>query len=313
MANQEMSGPYQEAIRRGFLLARELGQRCGPLHFLVGVAEGDGPAAAALVPGSGGSLRARVTTEAGDSASIPDGAPPRGLGYLHMQAQGGARALAESRGEEVSAEHLLIALLDQGTTPVLEALSRAGLDRATVRRSAATAIGAPNLPPIDLPALTPAGTIDRAPLPVPDLDPRAWAALRWRQDHLPVGKLHRPSDREALLHLERDAAWRLADRLAVADDQRYSLISHHARAVQDRLERARPDLPKPPSARDYAQARAVALSRRHRRGHRALGPASALRNITVGWGVWFGNRRVGLRDRWFRLRTVNSYRGAPQP
>ena len=39
----------------------------------------------------------------------------------------------------------------------------------------------------------------------------------------------------------------------------------------------------------------------------------ALRNVTVGWGTWFGNRRVGLRDRWFRLRTSSSYRGAPQP
>jgi hypothetical protein len=313
MADQGMSGPYQEAIQRGFLLARELGQPCGPLHFLVGVAEGDGPAAAALVPGSGESFRAVVTAEAGNSDSVPDGSPPRGLGYLHMQAQGGARALAESRGEQVGAEHLLIALLDQGTTPVLEALSRAGLDRAVVRRAAATAIGAPSLPPIDLPALTPAGTMDRAPLPVPDLDAGAWAALRWRQDHLPVGKLHRLSDREALLHLERDAAWRLAGRLALDDDQRYSLISHHASAVQERVERVRPDLAKPPSAHDHAQARAVALSRRHRRGRRALGPASALRNVTVGWGVWFGNRRVGLRDRWFRLRTISSYRGAPQP
>jgi hypothetical protein len=145
------------------------------------------------------------------------------------------------------------------------------------------------------------------------LDGRAWDALRWRQDHLPVGKLHRPSDREALLHLERDAAWRVADRLAVDDDQRYSLISHHASAVQDRVQRARPDLPRPPSAPDRAQARAVALSSRHRRRHRAMGPASALTNVTVGWGVWFGNRRAGLRDRWFRLRTSASYRGAPQP
>lgn len=36
-------------------------------------------------------------------------------------------------------------------------------------------------------------------------------------------------------------------------------------------------------------------------------------NVTVGWGVWFRNRQVGLRDRWFRLRTIRSYRGAPQP
>jgi len=314
MAHDEMSGPYPEAIRRGFLLARELGQSCGPAHLLVGVAEGDGPAAAALDPGQGRSLRGVVTADTGAAdAGAPGGgmAGSRhgGLGHRQMQAQGAALALAESRGERVGAEHLLIALLDQGTAPVLEALGRAGLDPATVRRAAATAIGAPGLPPIELPPPAPAGTMDRAPLPVAELDDRAWAALRWRQDHLPVGRLHRPSDREALLHLERNEAWRVADRLALDDDQRYSLISHHADEVGRRVERARPDLPQPPSPRDRAQARAVALARRHRR---RPGRAVALRNLTVGWGTWFGNRRVGLRDRWFRLRTTGSYRGAPQ-
>jgi hypothetical protein len=307
MAHDEMSGPYLEAIRRGFLLARELGQPCGPAHLLVGVAEGDGPAAAALDPGQGRSLRAVVAaaTEARGAGNSPYG----GLGHLHMQTQGAATALAESRDEPVGAEHLLIALLDQGTAPVLQALNQVGLDREAVRRSAATAIGDPGLPLIELPALTPAGTLDRAPLPISDLDDRAWDALRWRQDHLPIGRLRRPSDREALLHLERDEAWRLADRLALDDDQRYSLISHHADEVGRRVERARPDLPQPPSRRDRAQARAVAMSRRHRRRR---GRTLTLRNVTAGWGVWFGNRRVGLRDRWFRLRTSNSYRGAPQ-
>jgi hypothetical protein len=309
MAHDETSGPYLEAIRRGFLLAHELGQRCGPAHLLVGVAEGDGPAAAALDPGQGRSLGGVVAAVPGTPGDGVSGSPYGGLGHLHLQAQGAAMALAESRGEPVGAEHLLIVLIDQGTAPVLEALSRAGLDAGTVRQAAATAIGAPGLPPIELPALTPAGTLDRAPLPVSDLDDRAWTALRWRQDHLPVGRLHRASDREALLHLERNEAWRVADRLALDQDQRYSLISHHASEVGRRLERARSDLPKPPSARDRAQARAVALSRRHRP---RPGRTFPLRNVTVGWGAWMDNRRVGLRDRWFRLRTTSSYRGAPQ-
>jgi hypothetical protein len=309
MAHDEMSGPYLEAIRRGFMLARELDQPCGPAHLLVGVADGDGPAAAALDPGQGRSLRAAVTADTEARSAVLGNSPYGGLGHLHMQTQGAAMALAESRGEPASAEHLLIALLDQGTSPVLEALSRAGLDPGTVRQAAATAIGAPGLPPIELPALTPAGTLDRASLPISDLDDRAWAALRWRQDHLPLGRLHRPSDREALLHLEADEAWRVADRLGLDDDQRYSLISHHASEVGRRVKRARPDLPQPPSPGDRALARGMALSRRHRR-HR--GRTLALRNLTAGWGVWFGNRRVGLRDRWFRLRTTSSYRGAPQ-
>jgi hypothetical protein len=122
----------------------------------------------------------------------------------------------------VGAEHLLIALLDQGTAPVLEALGTARLDRGAVRQAAAMAIGAPGL------------------------------------------------------HLERDEAWRVADRLDLDDDQRYSLISHHASEVGRRVERARPDLPGAPSARDRAQARATALAppRPHLRpqeGHRRLG------------------------------------------
>jgi hypothetical protein len=319
MPHDKLSGPYLEAVRRGFGLARELDQRCGPVHLLVGVAEGDGPAAAALDPGLGRSLRDFAAPDIGapdigapDAGAPADdvGRPPYGgLGHVHMQAQAAAMALAESRGEQVGAEHLLIALLDQGTAPVLGALSRAGLDPGTVRRAATTAIGAPGLPPIELPALTPAGTLDRAPLPVSELDARAWAALRWRQDHLPVGRLRRLSDREALVHLEGNEAWRVADRLALDDDQRYSLISQHEAAVRRLVDGARPDLSKPPRARDRAQARAIALSRRHRR---RPGRTVALRNVTVGWGAWFENRRVGLRDRWFRLRTTSSYRGAPQ-
>jgi hypothetical protein len=309
MAHDEMSGPYLEAIRRGFLLAHELGQRCGPAHLLVGVAEGDGPAAAALDPGQDRSLRAAVSAKSDTQATVTSRSPYGGLGHLHMQAQGAAMSLAETRGEPVKAEHLLIALLDQGSPSVLEALSRAGLDPGTVRQAAATAIGAPGLAPIELPALTPAGTLDRAPLPVSELDERAWTALRWRQDHLPIGKLHHRSDREALLHLERNEAWRVADRLALDDDQRYSLISHHADEVGGRMDRARPDLSCAPSAPDRGRARAIALARRHRR---RPGRTFALRNVTVGWGTWFDNRRVGLRDRWFRLRTTSSYRGAPQ-
>jgi hypothetical protein len=314
MGHDELSTPYLEAIRRGFRCAHELDQPCGPVHLLVGVAEGDGPAAAALDPGPGASLRAAIAADPAATVNAAVGRSPYGgLGHLHMQAQGAAMSLAEARSEPVRAEHLLIALLDQATSPVLDALSRAGLDLAVARRAAATAIGAPGLPPIDLPPLTPAGTMDRAPLPVAELDGRAWDALRWRQEHLPVGRLRRRSDREALLHLERDEAWRLADRLALDDDQRHSLASHHASAVGRRVDRSRPELLGAPTARDRAQARATALSRRHRRHRGGRGLALTLRNVTAGWGAWFGNRRAGVRDRWFRLRTISSYRGAPQP
>jgi hypothetical protein len=283
-AAEQPSGPYLEAIGRGFQFAREQGRRSGPVDFLVGISEGQGPAAAALGP----SVRA--------VASGPGGIRAEGAGYLHMQAQGAAVALAAARSQPPTPEHLLIALLDQGTPEVVEMLSRAGLDPAVVRRAALAAIGAPaDEPPIHLSALTPAGTLDRPPLPVTDLNARAWTVLRWRQDHLPLGRLRRASDREALANLERAAAWRLGQDLGLDGDQRHSLVHHHSDQVERLVARARPDLP----------PRAWPTPRWPRRP----GPLS----FTVGWAAWFRNRQVGLRDRWFWFRTARHYRGAPQP
>jgi hypothetical protein len=282
----EPGDPYFEAIQRAFQFAHEHDRGCGPAEFLVGISEGRGPAAAALDPGSGRTLRDVAASDPGT----------RGAGYLHMQAQQAATALAAVRDEPAGPGHLLIALLDQGTAEVVGLLSRAGLDPATVRRTALTAIGAPaDLPPVPLSAPTPAGTLDRPPLPVADLDARAWAVLRWRQDHLPLGQLRRAGDLQALSHLERAAAWRLAERLGLDDDQRYSLIQQHSHEVEQRVAQTRPGLARP--------TRRTARPRRHLR----------FLNVTVGWAAWFGNRRVGLRDRWFRLRTTSHYRGCPQP
>lgn len=80
----------------------------------------------------------------------------------------------------------------------------------------------------------------------------------------------------------------MADRLGLDDDQRHSLVWQHAGRVGQLA--ARTDLvgsaPRRPP---------------HRRG------------VTAGWATWFGNRQVGLRDRWFRLRTSWHYRGCPAP
>jgi hypothetical protein len=302
VADQESGGPYLDAIRRAFVFAHEHGRRgCGPAEFLVGISETSGSAAAALRPATGRSLR---------EVAVAAGFPAGSAGYLHMQAQEAARSLAGSRGQPVGAGHLLIALLDQGTPEVADLLSRAGLDPAAVRRSALAAIGAPvDLPPIPLPALTPAGTLDRPALRVADLDSRAWTVLRWRQDHLPLSRLHRPGDLQALSHLERAAAWRLASRLDLDDDQRYSLISHHADQVAELAARARPDLaPRIPSSRTRRGPTTTA-PRRLRRPHRRL----PLLNVTVGWATWFGNRGASLRDHWFHLRTIRHYRRCPNP
>ena len=287
--DEEPGGPYLDAIRRAFQFAREHGRHCDPADFLVGLAAGSSPAAAALDPGSGLSLA--------DVAAVSGSPAPERGGYLHMQAQEAARSLAAARGQPVAPEHLLIALLDQGTPEVTGLLSRAGLDPAAVRRAVLAAMGAPaDLPPIPLPALTPAGTLDRPPLPVADLDPRAWSVLRWRQNNLPLSRLRRSGDLLALIHLERAAAWRVADQLGLDDDQRYSLVWQHAAQVSQRIARTRTDLVGSPGPRPGR------LARRPR-----------YLNVTVGWAAWFGNRRVAFRDRWFRLRTISHYRGCPQP
>jgi Clp amino terminal domain, pathogenicity island component len=288
--DEEPGGPYLEAIQRAFQYAHEHDRDCGPAEFLVGISAGHGPAAAALDPGSGRSLR----EVAADSVRPAAG----GAGYLHMQAQEAATSLAAARGQPTAPEHLLIALLDQGAPDVTGLLTRAGLDPAAVRRAALAAIGAPaDLPAIPLPALTPAGTLDRPPLPVADLDARAWAVLRWRQDHLPLSRLRRSQDMRALIHLERAAAWSVAGRLGLDDDQRYSLVWQHASRVGQIVARTRTDL---------------AGSEPHHGPRPRPGPRRRP-GVTVGWAMWFGNRRMGLQDRWFRVRTRSHYRGCPQP
>jgi Clp amino terminal domain, pathogenicity island component len=295
MPDDDLTGPYHEAIRRGFNFARELGSGCRPVHFLVGISDGDGPAAHALRAGRGRLLREVV-------AAMP--AATNSAAHLHMPVQEAAGSLAEARGQQPSPEHLLVALVDQGDPEVLAALRLAGLDAAAVRVTALAAIGATaDEPPLRLATLTPAGALDRPPLPVADLDPRAWAVLSWRQDHLPLHRVRGSSGAQALSHLERDAAWRLADRLKLDDDQRFSLLHHHAAEVGRRLGR-----PTVAGARRVLGAQPVAVALRRRRARRP-----AVLKITVGWGAWLGNRRAAMCYRWFRLRTTGDYRGCPQP
>jgi ClpA/ClpB-like protein len=188
MSDLEWTGPYSDALRRGSTIAHELGRRCGPVHLLVGISAGQGPAAAALIARQGGSLRDVVT-----AADPGDGAI-----YLNIQAQDAARSLAHSLNESLRAEHLLIAVLDQGTPAAIQALHLAGLDPVTVRQAALSAIGAPaDLPLIPLPELPPAGAMNRPPLPADELDSRAWEILCWRRDRLPLGRLHGRSGRAA--------------------------------------------------------------------------------------------------------------------
>lgn len=239
-----MSEAYLRALGKGFAFAEELGRRCGPVHLLVGIADSGAAGTAGLSGGSGPSLREVVTAN--------DDAFSHSKAYLLGQAQGAARVLARRLGDLPSPAHLLVALLDQGTPEVAEVLALAGLDPAELRAGALAAIGAPaDLAPVPLPPLPPAGTFDRPPLPVQELDARAWAALRWRQDHLPLSRLRRRSDWDSLYHLEHRAAWRLADKVGLDDDQRYSVRHHHLDEVQRRAAEARPGFAEPVDPRPH--------------------------------------------------------------
>ena len=190
---------------------------------------------------------------------------------------------------------------------MLDALDQAGLDLAAVRRVALGTLGAPgDLPPISMPPLTPAGTMDRPPLPIDDLNPQAWSALCWRQDHLPLQEIKRQEHYFSLHRLESRAAWRVASKLQLDDDQRYSVRCHHLDQVEQRTSCAKPKFVGLRTAEPGFPSRSITV--RHRRRLSRIGWFSFM----VGWGTWIGNRRVGIRNRWFQFRTQRYFRRAPQ-
>ena len=291
--------PGRQVIYRAFEIAAKTGRPCRPVHVLAALTEYEGPISAALVSPLGRPVfvaPAHPPTVHGEQA-----------GFLVVQTQQGAAQLASERGETVGPEHLLLAVVDQGDPEVLDALDQAGLDLAAVRRVALEGLGVPGeLPPIPMPPLTPAGTMDRHPLLINDLDPQAWSALCWRQDHLPLQEIKRQEHYFSLHRLESRAAWRVASKLQLADDQRYSLLCHHLDHVERLAARARPEFVELRTAEPRFPLTNISV--RHRR---RLSRTGWFR-FTVGWGTWIGNRRVGLRNRWFQLRTQRYFRRAPQ-
>jgi hypothetical protein len=294
-------GRGRDIIARAFLLAAEAGQECRPVHLLTALSEVDGPIGDALTPPVGGRLFPRPA----------DPFPARGSrsSYLMMQTQQAARQFAAARAESVEPGHLFLATLDQGEPETMALITDAGLDAAGLRAVALGVVGAePGFSPIVMPALTPAGTLDRPPLPVEDLDFRVWRVLTWRQDHLPLSRLRRVADWHALSSLEHRAALRLADRAQVDDDQRYSLYAQHHREVERRANAAKPELVhltlRP---RGLPVGRVIAGQ-----GRRWPGWGRTRLNFLFGWPTWFKNRRAGLRDKRFRLLIRSAYRGQPE-
>ncbi len=299
--------PGHKVIVRASLIAAESGELCRPVHLLAALAELDGPISDALHSSAGGVLLPRLA----DPPRVAGG----GTSYLAMQTQQAAGQLASERGEVEGPEHLFLAVIDQAEPEAVNLLGRAGLDMRALRKAALDILGAPpDLPPIALPPLTPAGTMGRPALPVEQLNAGAWGVLCWRQERLPLARIRRRGDWHALAALESRAAWRVADRFGVDDDQRYSLLVRHSQEVESLAYAARPALVE---ARQQLVERLPGgllverlpggplLRQRRRRWYRVVP------SFMVGWPTWFGNRRVDLRDKRFRLVTRAAYRGQP--
>jgi hypothetical protein len=297
-------GPGQRVVRRAFSIASESGERCRPVHLLAALEEVQGPLSSVLKP-------------AGERWLYDRAEPPSNLGgaigYVASQVVQAAMHFAVGRQEPFAAGHLAVAVIDQADAEVVNLLGDAHIDLAAVRAVALGILGAPpDLVPLTMPALCPAGTHDRPALPLDELDLPAWSVLSWRQEHLPLGRLKRRGDWYALSHLEYRAAWRIADRRHLDDDQRYSLLSHHRDRVETLACEARPDLVDTPHRRRQRYPGSAPLvvmplvAHHRRRAWRKVVP-----NFMVGWPTWFSNRRAGLRDKYFRLVTASAYRGQP--
>lgn len=276
-------GPGRRIVRGAFTLASRSDGRCRPVHLLYALADTESAIGKSL---------SELRQDTSSTARASSGATST---YVFGQTQRAAADFAAGRSEPLDAPHLLIALLDQHDAEVDDALTIACIDAPALRRTALTLLGAPTgMPAIAMPPLTPAGTMDRPALDMAQLDPRAWRVLTWRQDHLPLGRIQRSWHADALCWTEQRAAWRIADQAGADDDQRYSLLNHHEHEVDLRLARVRRD--------DHPVAVMSGFVRQRRR--RWLG-------FTIGWGTWFRNRQVGVRDRWFEFRTRSAYRGQP--
>ena len=288
-------------VSRAFSIASESDELCQPVHLLAALEEVQGPLSSALKRPAGRWLYPRA---------VPPSNLGGGMGYRGSQAVEAGGQFAESRSEVFGPGHLAVALIDQADPGVVRLLSDTKVDPATVRVNALQTLGAPEgLAQVPMPPLCPAGTHDRPALPVGELDAGVWAVLLWRQDHLPLRRLKRKSDWYALSNLEQRAAWVLAERRAVDDDQRYSLLRHHGDRVEALAHEARSDLVETSEQGRQRYPRSMPLV-----GNRRWSTWQRLvPSFMAGWPTWFSNRRSGLRDKYFRFVSVPAYRGQPVP
>lgn len=297
--------PYHRVVFRAMTIGTEHDQRCRPVHLLAALSEVDDSIGTALRRPDGSVLMTR-----------PDGVPPAsggGSSYLSMQTMQAAGEFASGRHEEESTAHLLVALIDQADSDVLDLMEQARINPGQARRLALSELAAPlDLPSIEIPPLTPAGYLDRPILDEAELDRAAWSMLTWRQAHLPLDALKGLRDWHCLYRLESQTARKVYRRLRLDADQELSLLGHHLRRVQSVAHEGQPEVvpPVPPPRRHDGPLVATPLHVGDRRFRRHWQPRWL--SFTIGWGTWFGNRCSGMKHRWHRLQTFVLCRPNPE-
>jgi len=269
-------------------------------HLLVTAVERAEPLVAWWQSASSRGLLPREAAGLSTRAGKDDDAAPLGPGLgvssdaLASQAVSSASKWAAERGEAAGTAHLVVVLLDQRSIPVADVLGAAGVDASMLRKRALALIGLhADHPPVALDPLPPAGTSNRAPLPLSALPEETWVACARRQEALPLVRLQQRSDWDAITLNEQRAVMRVADRFALDDDQRYSLLHHHLNEVRRRGAAVAPFLIDPPRPAGVPTRPVASLvPGPTRRRHHVVPP---------GWRCWFGNRHVSWRARWLRL------------
>jgi len=273
-------------IETAIEIARSSGGELTPLHLLVALSEDD---AVALLLDTPVDLRAAVFGDLG-----PPG-PNWHAGYWTFQPLNSAKEWAGDE-QRFTPEHLVVALIEQADPDVVAARVKAGIDLNQVRQRVLIALGwdEANVPP--LATMPPAGTAGRPPLPLSELPADVWAELVDRQQRLPFERMRRTWQWYGLHHKEFRAVRRIADRRHLSNDERYSFLHYHRKEVERLGAEKIPRVVAAADEADEQRPRGEWLTVRF--GNRTRRWSSPLPS---GWLTWFGNRRAGIRDAWFRL------------
>ena len=280
------NGWYPHVFDATQLLALELGQDPQPGHLLIAIAMDYHLGLPTLY-----SKVASLLQVAAEVIPVSN----RDGWRLIDQAQRAAKAFADEHRDLLEAEHVIVALIDQGLPTVTKLLLSVGLDPDSLRFEALASVGTGSaVPQLRMPPIASAGTEDLPPLPERSLDISAWKALQRRQEGLATWNVSREWHLHAVYDIERRSARRLARTRRLTADQESSLCYWHLEHIRRRLEREFPNLAllQPPRSETSVLRTSPKVVRLRR-------PAWLC--FTVGWTTWVRNRLARGRALLFRV------------